>query len=192
MALEIISKHGKVFNKQIKKDSINLFDDIFDYCNNTNYELKISANECIEKLSHLIAEFLNESIDQNKEIFEYIINKIKKTLQSKSSNILVNTCISLIGIFSNSIINFFGHESLIKYLEELIILFDDEIILGLGKDISQEKQNMDSDRYKPSKSIKYVLAIQKQYISLIDSYSNIIGNLQNLNEMFINVKFYFY
>ena len=85
-----------------------------------------------------------------------------------------------------------GEGILEKYLEELIILFDDDIVLSLGRDAFKEKKDKDYENFKPSKSIKYILYIQKQYISLLNSYSNIIGNLSSINEMFINVIYYFF
>lgn len=189
MALEILGTHGKIFASHIKYDCIDLFDKVFDLCSHPNHELKMAANEAIEKISITISDCLKEKDEVHKKAFTYIIDKIRSTLEKKGSNILMNTAISLIGIFSSSIVKFKGEETLQKYLEELIILFDDDIVFNLGKDAFKEKKDVDYEHYKPSKSIKFVLAIQKQYISLLNSYSNIIGNLSNINEMFINVNY---
>jgi len=195
LALDVISSHGKVFFKQIQKDSINLFDDIFVLCNHKNQELKMAANEAIEKISMHISECLIEENDLHKDAFKYLIIKIKTVLDTKSTNILVNTAISLIGIFANSIVRFMGENILEKYLEELIVLFDADIINALGRDAFKIKRNdaqshssNDSEEAlsKPSKSIKYVLYIQKQYISLLNSYSNIISNLSHISELVVN------
>jgi len=152
----------------------------------------MAANETIEKISITISDCLREDIVIHKDVLDYILLKVKKTLETKASNILMNTAISLIGIFSNAIVKFKGESTLEKYLEELIILFDDNIVLNLGNDAFKENKDVDFEQYKPSKSIKFILAIQKQYISLLNSYANIIGNLSHINEMFINVQIIFF
>jgi hypothetical protein len=150
----------------------------------------MAANEALEKISSTISDCLSTQDLIHKEVLDYILLKIKKTLETKNSNILMNTAISLIGIFSNAIVKFKGESILEKYLDELIILFDEDIVRNLGNDAFKEKKNVDYENYKPSNSIKFVLAIQKQYISLLNSYANIIGNLSCINEMFINVIFF--
>lgn len=81
-----------------------------------------------------------------------------------------------------------GEFQLTKYLEDLLISFDKQILSFLGKEsfqlTSSANQDLDSI-FKPSKSIKQVLAIQKQYISLLNAYSQIISCLKNLNEIFV-------
>jgi hypothetical protein len=195
LALEVISSHGKVFFKQIQNDSINLFDDIFLLCNHKNHELKMAANEAIEKISIHISDCLIEGNDIHKDAFKYLIIKIKNVLETKTAVMLTNTAISLIGIFANAIIRFMGENILEKYLEELIVLSDQDILHALGKEAYKSKtieemtnsyKERKDDLAKPSKSIKYVLAIQKQYISLLNSYSNIIGNLTHINELIVN------
>lgn len=101
LALQVISSHGKVFHKQLQKDSINLFDDIFDLCNHKNYELKMAANEGIEKISIHIADSLTEDNDLHKDAFKYLLVKIKTVLDTKTTSILINTAISLSKILCN-------------------------------------------------------------------------------------------
>jgi hypothetical protein len=189
LSLEVISCNGRVFHKQLQNDSINLFDDIFELCNHKNQILKMAANEAIEKISLHISECLMEENNLHKDVFKYLIVKIKNVLETKTATILVNTAISLIGIFSSAIIRFMGESMLEKYLEELIILFDQDILNALGKEAFKSRKlefETNSEKDKPSRSIKYVLYIQKQYISLLNAYANIIRNLTYISEFVVN------
>ena len=82
-----------------------------------------------------------------------------------------------------------GESMLIKYLEELLITFNKYILNFLGKETFKLKTKSDDDLdniLRPSKSIKQVLGIQKQYISLLNAYSQIISNITTLNEIFLS------
>lgn len=88
-----------------------------------------------------------------------------------------------------------GENILEKYLEELVIMFDQDILHALGKEAFKSRKiefDDEGSAYKPSKSIKYILAVQKQYISLLNSYSNIIGNLKSTSELIVNVNILFF
>ena len=41
LALKVISEHGKVFTQQLQRESIELFDLVFELCNHKKYELKM-------------------------------------------------------------------------------------------------------------------------------------------------------
>jgi hypothetical protein len=183
--LEVLGTHGKVFANQLQKDSINLFDDIFELCNHQNNELKTTANEAIEKISVHIADCLLEENLVHKDSFKYLLNKIKFVLSNRFTSILINTAISLIGIFAKSIVKFLGENILQQYLDELLLIFDDDIVKSIGK--TDQNEDTAIEKYKPSKTIRYVLAKQKQYISMLNAYSNIISNLTKLNEFIVNV-----
>ena len=184
--MEVLGTHGKVFTKQLQKDSINLFDDIFELCNHQNNELKATANEAIENISIHIADCLLEENLIHKDSFKYLLNKIKFVLGNKYTSILINTAISLIGIFAKSIVKFLGENILQQYLDELLFIFDDDVVNSIVK---ENEHNLESSnkRYKPSKSIKYVLSKQKQYISMLNAYSHIISNMKNITEFIVNV-----
>jgi hypothetical protein len=189
VALEVLGSHGKVFANQLQKDSVNLFDDIYVLCLSANQELKVTANEAIEKISVHIADSLLEQNLIHKDSFKYLLYRIKYVLEAKHTNILVNTAISLIGIFSKSIVRFMGENMLQEYLDELLLIFNDDIIYSIGLDSNKESESL-THNMKPSKSIRYVLAKQKQYISMLNAYSNIISNLKKLNEFVVNVIFH--
>ena len=175
--MEVLGTHGKVFTKQLQKDSINLFDDIFELCNHQNNELKATANEAIENISIHIADCLLEENLIHKDSFKYLLNKIKFVLGNKYTSIL---------IFAKSIVKFLGENILQQYLDELLFIFDDDVVNSIVK---ENEHNLESSnkRYKPSKSIKYVLSKQKQYISMLNAYSHIISNMKNITEFIVNV-----
>ena len=192
LALEVLSIHGKVFTLQLQKDSLDLFDKVFKMCSSKNQELKTAANEAIEKISLHISDCLLEDSTIHKDVFNYLLCKIKEVLESKSTSIMTNTAISLVGIFANAIVRFMGEKILTNYLEELIVICDKDIFTSLGKEAyRQAKENYNvegigkASKFKPSKSIKYILSIQKQYISLLNSYANIIANLSHISELFV-------
>ena len=193
LALEVLGTHGKVFSLQLQSDSLNLFGDVLALCNHKNYELKIAANDAMEKISLHISDCLLEESDFDKDVFHFLLRQIGQVLEMKNASIMTNTAISLIGIFSNAIVRFSGEHYLKKYLEELIVICDKEILSSLGKEAYHQAKRIaftsegiinDNSKYKPSKSIKYILAIQKQYISILNAYANIISNLNEVNELF--------
>lgn len=95
LSLTVLSNHGKVFYSQLQKDSIFLFDLIFQLCNHKNNELKHAAHEAIEKISRHISQCLNEDKSIHKDSFGYIMLKIKSVLEDKTSGVMINTAISL-------------------------------------------------------------------------------------------------
>ena len=196
LALQVLSEHGNVFSMQLQVDCIELFNFIFSLCSHKNYELKITANEAIEKIAIHISDSLIEDNTLHKGVFREILGKIEEVLEKKSTSILTNTAISLIGIFSASIVRFLGENILSKYLEELIVICEKEVLYSIGKDAYKQAKQINynsnnssysdpSSKYKPSKSIKAILSIQKQYISILNAYSNIISNLNDLSELFV-------
>ena len=81
-----------------------------------------------------------------------------------------------------------GKNILLKYLEELIVICDKDILYSIGKDSYRQAKQMNYDsnssaysdpssKYKPSKNIKNILYTQRQYFSILDAYANIISNL---------------
>ena len=108
LALKVISEHGKVFTQQLQRESIELFDLVFELCNHKNYELKMCANEAIEKICMHISDCLLEKSTLHKDIFKYLLRKIEEVLEKRSQYIMINTAISLIGIFSDAIVRFMG------------------------------------------------------------------------------------
>lgn len=192
LALEVLSMHGKVFTVQLQKDSLDLFEKVFNLCSSKNQELKIAANEAIEKISLHISDCLLEESTIHKDVFNYLLCKIKEVLEQKKASIMTNTAISLVGIFANAIVRFMGEAILKNYLEELIVICDKDIFSSLGKEAykqAKESYNIEgmgkASKFKPSKSIKYILSIQKQYINLLNSYANIIANLTHISELFV-------
>ena len=196
LALRIISEHGKVFTQQLQRESIELFDLVFELCNHKNYELKMCANEAIEKICMHISDCLLEKNTLHKDVFKYLLRKIEEVLEKRSQNIMINTAISLIGIFSDAIVRFMGKNILLKYLEELIVICDKDILYSIGKDSYRQAKQMNYDsnssaysdpssKYKPSKNIKNILYIQRQYFSILDAYANIISNLDEISELAI-------
>ena len=196
LALKVISEHGKVFTQQLQRESIELFDLVFELCNHKNYELKMCANEAIEKICMHISDCLLEKSTLHKDIFKYLLRKIEEVLEKRSQYIMINTAISLIGIFSDAIVRFMGKNILLKYLEELIVICDKDILYSIGKDSYKQAKQMNYDsnssaysdpssKYKPSKNIKNILYIQRQYFSILDAYSNIISNLDEISELAI-------
>jgi hypothetical protein len=77
LALRIISEHGKVFTQQLQRESIELFDLVFELCNHKNYELKMCANEAIEKICMHISDCLLEKNTMHKDVFKYLLRKIE-------------------------------------------------------------------------------------------------------------------
>jgi len=107
--------------------------------------------------------------------------------------VVINTAINLIGIFSKSIVKFMGEHILIKYLNELITVFDQDIINSIGKDtFSNSGFEGESGFESKAKNFKYILGKQKQYFSLVNSYANIVGNLKTINELIVNVRYLIY
>ena len=196
LALKIISEHGKVFTQQLQRESIELFDLVFELCNHKNYELKMCANEAIEKICMHISDCLLEKNTLHKDVFKYLLRKIEEVLEKRTQYIMINTAISLIGIFSDAIVRFMGKNILMKYLEELIVICDKDILYSIGKDSYRQAKQMNYDsnssaysdpssKYKPSKNIKNILYTQRQYFSILDSYANIISNLDEISELAI-------
>ena len=196
LALKIISEHGKVFTQQLQRDSIELFDLVFELCNHKNYELKMCANEAIEKICMHISDCLLEKDTLHKDVFKYLLRKIEEVLEKRTQYIMINTAISLIGIFSDAIVRFMGKNILLKYLEELIVICDKDILYSIGKDSYRQAKQMNYDsnssaysdpssKYKPSKNIKNILYTQRQYFSILDAYANIISNLDEISELAI-------
>ena len=196
LALKIISEHGKVFTQQLQRESIELFDLVFELCNHKNYELKMCANEAIEKICMHISDCLLEKNTLHKDVFKYLLRKIEEVLEKRTQYIMINTAISLIGIFSDAIVRFMGKNILLKYLEELIVICDKDILYSIGKDSYKQAKQMNYDsnssaysdpssKYKPSKNIKNILYTQRQYFSILDAYANIISNLDEISELAI-------
>ena len=160
------------------------FEKVFNLCSSKNQELKIAANEAIEKISLHISDCLLEESTIHKDVFNYLLCKIKEVLEQKKASIMTNTAISLVGIFANAIVRFMGEAILKNYLEELIVICGKDIFSSLGKEAykqAKESYNIEgmgkASKFKPSKSIKYILSIQKQYINLLNSYANIIAKV---------------
>ncbi|KAL4502183.1 hypothetical protein ABPG72_000418 [Tetrahymena utriculariae] len=187
-ALKVLTAYAHIFKVQILDDSKEIIDKVLGLISHNNRDVKENASDCLESLMALLATELDSSYKNHEVSFNYIIQKMSFLINQERQQIFtasITVIIKSIGIFSKAIAKHLGQDQLQLFFKQMISLSEIRLLKHIEKDGVNsvvDFQPVEDENMKKGTSFKTILYRQKQVISFITSFANIISQLDKLYE----------